>query len=148
MWRSSALLVTVLSISCSCSACGGRAKTSPANAAPDAGTKLKWAFGGGAQDVVDVVQDRAGKLYVAVNVTESRTLRSVVVALDSEGRELWRVELPDKAVETVMSNGAGEVWARGTSAVSRILTSGELRWSTPLAGGFARGALGPDGSSL
>ena len=146
MWRSAAFSVTVFSLSCS--ACGGRARSSVSSVTPDAGAKLTWTFGGGAQDVIDVVQDRAGNLYVAMNVTESMTLKPVVVALDSKGRELWRIGLSDSAIQSLTSDGAGDVWARGTASLSRISASGELRWNTALASvGPWRGALGPDGSS-
>lgn len=146
MWRSVALVVTVLCFSCS--ACGGRAKSSTNNPTADASTKLGWTFGGDAQDVVDFAQDRAGRSYLAVNVSSSGTLQPSVVALDPEGHEVWRVTLSEGAVQSVIVNGTGDVWVRGASSVSRISAAGSLRWSVPLPGASAfRGAVAGDGSS-
>jgi len=43
----------------------------------------KWMYGGRARDV----EDRAGKRYVEINVTEQGALSSAVAAVDSDRRE-------------------------------------------------------------
>lgn len=107
-----------------------------------------WTFGSGLQ-YASLVQSRAETLYVAV-VTSTAPPSSLVIAVaPTDGHELWRLVLND-VVQSLICNGAGDVWARGTS-VGRISAAGALLWQTRLgalpATAGTQGSLGPDGTS-
>jgi hypothetical protein len=136
--------------------CGGRIAAVPSasrSASGDSGdggddASVLWTYVTEG-DAVDLVQSRDGTLYTALHerLDAAPWSAAVVAALDPGGRELWRANVPDTSVGSLMTNRAGDLWAIGTG-LTRIAKSGTIVWhstSSNLLGW--RGALAPDGTA-